>query len=73
MTDNVKVEEPKVIGRVEISLLSNGGVNVQGPIGNPILTLEIFGKAISTVATYLANESRSKIVAPKQSDIIIPT
>lgn len=63
MTDNAKVEEPKVIGKVEISLLSNGGVSVQGPIGNPILTLEIFGKAMSTVAAYLA---------PKQSDIIVP-
>ena len=72
MPDNVKVEEPKVIGEVKIFLLSNGGVNIQGPIGNPILTLEIFGKTMSAVAAHLSNEARGKVITPQQSDVIVP-
>lgn len=69
MVDEIKVEkdELKVVGKVEIFMLSDGGVSVTGPLKNPVLMMEIFSKAMGGVVTYATNEAEKEIVVPKKN------
>lgn len=60
---------PTVLGVVEIAVLSDGGVSVKGPVGNPIIMMNIFGKALLATADHAAKEMN---IAPQKSDIVVP-
>lgn len=71
MLDNVKNEEVKIIGKVEIFLLSNGEVQVKGPLKNSLIMMDVFGKALLAVANFTANEMKDCAVI-EQPNIILP-
>ena len=62
----VEIDKPKIIGKVEIFILNNGQVTVMGPVNNPLLMMEIFGKAMEAVVTHIANDQSNGIVIPDQ-------
>ena len=57
--------KPQIVGKVEIFMLSNGTVSVNGPIKDPGLMLSVFGSAMLAVANYSIKEKES-------SNIIVP-
>ena len=68
-----KQEEAVVLNTISINLLSNGSVNVSGPINNPIVVMDVFSKAFSALAQYYAQQAdnASPIVRPNPG-IIVP-
>lgn len=62
--------EPKVIGKVEIFMLNGGGVSVVGPVGNPVLMMEIFGKAMAACVAHIAKEASGRIVVPPNPGLV---
>ena len=53
---NEKNQEAVVIGTFKIEMCNDGSVNVSGPIGNPMVVLDVFGRALTAVADYVARE-----------------
>ena len=68
---NEKQVEPELSLKVEILIHENGNISVTGPIKNPILMMDIFGRAMRTVADYNAKEAmeRQRII-PVGSKIV---
>ena len=54
----------QIIGKVEIFMLSNGTVSVNGPIKDPGLMLSVFGSAMLAVANYSIEKENSNIIVP---------
>lgn len=55
--DNVEMvrdDKPTVLGTVKILVLSDGNVQVTGPVDNPVIMLNIFSKAMAAVANHVA-------------------
>uniref|UniRef100_A0A6M3JU44 Uncharacterized protein n=1 Tax=viral metagenome TaxID=1070528 RepID=A0A6M3JU44_9ZZZZ len=65
-------DETKVIARFGISVLSDGNVNISGPIKEPIFVLDVFGRAMSAVANFIVQEKQKSIIEPAKPSIIIP-
>jgi len=65
--------QPMIVNTISINMLSNGGVNVSGPITDPILVLSVFSKAFNALAVHYAQErdKQNKIVVPT-SGLILP-
>ena len=55
-------KEPTVLGTVKILVLSDGNVSVIGPVNNPVVMLNIFGRAMAAVANYIAESEEKKRV-----------
>jgi len=75
MNDVSGNEKATIIGRFQIEMLSDGSVNINGPIKNPVIVLDCFGKALSAVADYVirqAVEDRQSAGISKPS-IILPS
>lgn len=56
-TEVEKKEEVKIVGTVKIFLHNNNGISVEGPVNNPVLMMQIFGKAMESVAAYITSEA----------------
>ena len=72
----VRAEErkkPEVINTIAINLLSDGGVNVSGPIQNPVVVIDVLGRALNALSQYYAQEhnKQNRIVKP-QNGLILP-
>ena len=65
-------EKPEILSTIAINLLSDGGVNVSGPIHDPRLVINVLGKALNALSQYYVQEQgKAKIVKP-QSSLILP-
>jgi len=67
MSDEKKVEDqskPTVLGKVEIFIYNDGNVSVTGPVDNPVVMLNIFGRAMAAVANHVATKT------PAQPNIV---
>ena len=53
---NEEKKEAVVVGTFKIEMRSDGNVNVSGPIKNPVLVLDVFGRALASVAGYVTSE-----------------
>jgi len=58
-------KEPTVLGTVKILVLSDGNVSVMGPVNNPVIMLNIFGRAMAAVANHIAESEEKKRVVPE--------
>jgi len=58
-------KEPTVLGTVKILVLSDGNVSVMGPVDNPVIMLNIFGRAMAAVANHVARGVEENQVIPK--------
>ena len=58
-------KEPTVLGTVKILVLSDGNVSVIGPVNNPVIMLNIFGRAMAAVANHIAESEEKKRVVPE--------
>jgi len=58
-------KEPTVLGTVKILVLSDGNVSVMGPVNNPVIMLNIFGRAMAAVANHIAESEQRKQVVPE--------
>ena len=57
--------KPIVLGKVEIIVFTDGNVSVVGPVDNPVVMLDIFGKAMGAVARHVATlAGENGIVVP---------
>jgi len=67
-------KEPTLLAKVEISVFSDGNVSVTGPIANPALAMDIFGKALGAVARYTNDQAskNSSIITPVKPKIVVP-
>jgi len=65
--------EVKVINNIRIDILSNGGVNVSGPITDPVVCMDILGRALLELAVFHVQrrENDSRIVTAKPN-LILP-
>jgi hypothetical protein len=65
MSDEKVVEgkEVRVVGKIEIFVLSDGNVTVSGPLKNTAAIIDIFGKALGALANFI-NKEASPIVTP---------
>lgn len=73
---SIRAEErkkPEVINSITINMLSDGGVNVSGPIQNPLLVIDVLGKALNALFQYYVQENakQNRIVKPSQG-LILP-
>lgn len=75
MNDVSGNEKATVVGRFQIEMLSDGSVNVNGPIKNPVIVLDCFGKALSAVADYVIRQAIEDKQASNMSkpSIILPS
>lgn len=65
--------KPTVLGKVEILVYSDGNVSVKGPVDNPVIMMNIFGRAMNAVVNHItARAEEGQIVAPSQPNIIVP-
>ncbi len=64
-------QKPTIINTISINLLSDGQVNVSGPIQNPIAIMGILGQAMGVLSRFYAQEAASKIVKPSNG-LILP-
>ena len=58
-------KEPTVLGTVKILVLSDGNVTVVGPVNNPVVMLNIFGRAMAAVANHVAKSEEENQATPK--------
>ena len=54
----------KVVGKIEIFILSDGNVTVNGPLKDIPLIMSVFGKALGAIANFTCKEE-SPIVVPR--------
>jgi len=64
-------KETTVLGTVKILVLSDGNVSVNGPVDNPVIMLNIFGRAMEAVANHVAKKMEDSQVTP-QTPIVSP-
>ena len=64
-------KKPEIINTIAINLLSDGGVNVSGPIQNPMLVIDVLGKALNALSQYYTQEQNNRIVKPGNG-LILP-
>lgn len=62
-----------VINNIRIDILSNGDVNVTGPITDPVVCMDVIGKALFKLAMFHADRrgNDSRIVTAKPN-LILP-
>lgn len=57
MDKDVNEEKQKAVvsevGAFRIAMYSDGNINVSGPIKNPVVVLDVFGRALAAVAEYV--------------------
>ena len=58
---NEEKKEAVVVGTFKIDMYSDGNVNISGPIKNPVVVLDVFGRALSAVADYVTRQAREPI------------
>ncbi len=60
------------IGAFRIAMYSDGNINVSGPIKNPVVVLDVFGRALAAVAEYVTKNvvHTPGIVTPDKSKIV---
>ncbi|MBE9570748.1 MAG: hypothetical protein IMF11_08975 [Proteobacteria bacterium] len=61
----VEEKEVSVLGKIEILILSDGNVTVNGPLKNMALTVNTFGKALEALAGFI--KKGEDIIATPQS------
>ena len=47
---NEENQKAVVVGTFKIDMYSDGNVNISGPIKNPMVVLDVFGRALTAVA-----------------------
>ena len=64
---------PRVLNTINFNILSDGHVNVSGPITNPVFVMHILSKGLNALAVYYAQEQEkaSPIIQP-QPGIVLP-
>ena len=65
-----EAQRPKVLNTISVNILDNGNVQVSGPISDPVLVLDVLGKALMAVAQF-QHQNKGRIVqaSPK---LVVP-
>ena len=65
-------QEADVVGTFQIVMYSDGNINVSGPIKNPVVVLDVFGRALTAVADYVTRQAinDSKIIMQDDPKIV---
>lgn len=65
--------KPHILGSIKFNILSDGHVNVSGPITDPVVVLDVLGKGCIALAAYYAKEmSKDKRIVTQGSNLILP-
>ena len=70
--NNVNEENQKaaVVATFTIDMCSDGSVNVGGPIRSPAVVLDVFGRALTAVADFIAREmTESGVKSPDEPKV----
>jgi hypothetical protein len=62
---------PRVLATLAIDYRSDGNVSVSGPIKDPILIMDVLGKALQAIANFQQEEKAGSIIQPKPS-LVLP-
>lgn len=72
----VRAEEqakPKIINTIAINMLNNGGVNVSGPITEPLLVIDVLGKALNALSAFYAQKgTQAHPIIQPGSGLLLP-
>lgn len=68
-----EVKQPKVLNSITLNMLDNGHVSVSGPIQDPVLVIDVVGKALNALTAYYMQEKMKdqRIVKPAPG-LILP-
>lgn len=65
--------KPTIVNTISFNMLSDGGVNVSGPIQEPRLVIDILGKAFNALSQYYAQEAqKSQSIIKPVNGLILP-
>lgn len=56
--------EPRLLNTIEFRIMSNGHIQVSGPISDPALFMDVVGRGMMSVAQWHAQQKQSRIIAP---------